>query len=63
MALTLNGIAQGLAADRLAEVARVLKVDRDWLIRTAAAYAPQAVVTSPPDIVAAIVAVLEEAAS
>ena len=38
-------------------------VDRDWLIRTAAAYAPQVVVTSPPDIVAAIVAVLKEAAS
>lgn len=38
-------------------------VDRDWLNRTTAAYAPQVVVTSPPDIVAAIVAVLKEAAS
>ena len=38
-------------------------VERDWFVRTAAAYAPHVIVTSPPDVVADVVAVLKEAAS
>ena len=38
-------------------------VERSWLVRTAAAYAPLAVVTSPPEIVQEIVDTLARAAS
>ena len=38
-------------------------VERDWFVRTAAAYAPHVIVTSPPDVVDDVVAVLKEAAS
>lgn len=38
-------------------------VDRNWIIRTAAAYAPDAIVLSPPDVVTDVVAHLERAAS
>lgn len=49
---------------RLADAdGQVGPVEREWLVRTAAAYAPHAVVTSPPDLVADVVAVLKEAAS
>ncbi len=36
-------------------------VERTWFVRTAAAYAPHVIVTSPPDLVADVVAVLKEA--
>lgn len=38
-------------------------VERGWLVRTAASYAPIAVVTSPPDVVDDIRALLEQAAT
>lgn len=37
-------------------------VDRDYLVRTAASYVPDVIVTSPPDVVADIVALLTAAA-
>lgn len=43
------------------ELLTVGPVDRTWLVRTAAAYAPDAVVLDPPDLVADVVARLERA--
>jgi proteasome accessory factor C len=43
------------------ELLTVGPVDRTWLARTAAAYAPDAVVLDPPDLVDDIVARLERA--
>ncbi|KAB3523522.1 WYL domain-containing protein [Corynebacterium zhongnanshanii] len=37
-------------------------IDRDTIVRTAASYAPDAVVTAPPDVVADVVALLTRAA-
>ncbi|MGP5613249.1 helix-turn-helix transcriptional regulator [Corynebacterium variabile] len=61
-ALELRAHAHGEASSHdEGEVLTVGPVDRTWLARTAAAYAPDAVVLDPPDLVADIVARLERA--
>ncbi len=61
-ALELRARAHGEpGAHEEGEVLTLGPVDRTWLARTAAAYAPDAVVLDPPDLVADVVARLERA--
>lgn len=57
-AMSLRQAAQSVAEDE----ARLVDVDRDWLVRTCASYGPDAVVLEPPELRADVLALLEEVA-
>lgn len=50
------------AVESNGDVYELVDVDKDWLVRTACAYAPHAVVLGPDDVVSAVVAQLRLAA-
>lgn len=57
-----HGMAKELvdAGERAGELVRMSQVDQDWLVRTAAGYAPEVEVREPADVRALIVDLLKE---